>query len=97
MKKKSPKVLAVSEKLTTFAAGLPHMGPRLTMAIRELRVAHANKKQRTVTIRERVGKYITFWQTFPLSHEDFKYYSHYATEADLNNYLRYGEYHHAKR
>lgn len=52
------------------------------------KVAHSNQKKREVTFLEFNENYRQYWRTYPLSVEDYRYYTRYATESDIKNYLR---------
>lgn len=53
----------------------------------------ANRSRRTLTIRVyHDGKLKSKYRTFPLSKEDFHYYSNFATQGDIRNFLQHEEY-----
>ena len=52
------------------------------------KVAHSNRKKREVTFLEYNENYRQYWRTYPLSNDDFGYYTRYATESDIKNFLR---------
>lgn len=53
----------------------------------------ANHRQRTLTIREFVnGKLSLKIRTIRLSKDEFEYYSNFATENDIRNFLKSSDY-----
>ncbi len=52
----------------------------------------ANRGRRTLTIRVyHDGKLTSKYRTLPLSKEEFQYYSDFATQNDIRNFLRHEE------
>jgi len=53
----------------------------------------ANHSRKTLTIiRYDDGRLTSKYRTFPLSKEDFLYYSNFATQNDIKNFLQHEEY-----
>lgn len=61
------------------------------------KVAHSNRAKREVTFLEYDESYKAYWRTYPLSVEDYRYYTKYATEDDIKNFLKNEDYRQVER
>lgn len=61
------------------------------------KVAHSNRARREVTFVEYDDTYRAYWRTYPLSIDEYRYYTNYAKEDDIKNFLRYEQYRQVER
>lgn len=57
------------------------------------RISRSNKRERTITIEVYyMNGDVVHYRSTPLSQDDFHYYTNHATENDIKNFLKTGDY-----